>query len=169
MWWNPYSVPGLPSLLLGCADRRITPKVKRSYCSFEAVPFPSYPLSLPLSRSVPAVQRAGHLPNQDGGTRSLARAAQSSRYDFRLSKPMKFARFAHSLPPTEYSLVVSVRKFSSFTSFCIFGDCKDSHCLPLPSAWRAPMFSGNRSTFVSTPDNTPRYLKRTYLSVFVWS
>ena len=44
-------------------------------------------LSLPQSRSVPAVRRAGHLPNQDGAValaRSHARAAQSSRYDFRL-------------------------------------------------------------------------------------
>ena len=83
-------------------------------------------LSLPQSRSVPAVRRAGHLPNQDGGTRSPPRT-RGPILSIRLSPlPKKFALLVHSLPLAEY-LVVLVHDDCAVVKKILL---VYSHCLP---------------------------------------
>ena len=75
------------SKLIGHSDDGQKPNrtAVRSYCSFDAVPFPSYPLS-PAKSVCPCGAASGTLAKIRTAAlaRPLARAAQSSRYDFRL-------------------------------------------------------------------------------------
>ena len=84
-------------------------------------------LSLPQSRSVPAVRRAGHLPNQDGAV-ALARShARPNPLDTTFaSLPKKFALLVHSLPLAEY-LVVLVHDDCAVVKKILL---VYSHCLP---------------------------------------
>ena len=84
-------------------------------------------LSLPQSRSVPAVRRAGHLP-KSGRRHSLAPShARPNPLDTTFaSLPKKFALLVHSLPLAEY-LVVLVHDDCAVVKKILL---VYSHCLP---------------------------------------
>ena len=109
----------------GSVGGRITPAVMRSYCSFDAVPFPSYPL--PPAKSVcPCGAASGTLAKIRTAALAPSHARPNPLDTTFASLPKKFALLVHSLPLAEY-LVVLVHDDCAVVKKILL---VYSHCLP---------------------------------------